>query len=531
MTTLGDMIYENATPTPTRLPGNATARRLYLAQRGTGAVSAAPAWTADHIFNVMDYGAVGDVSTNDSAAIQACIDAAVASGNRCAVLFPPAIGYRCVTGLTVTAYAGFISFATYGQYSATLIAGGASIDLLSVDLAAGVVGVEVRNLGLATSSGITAASGFKQTVAGGSQAEVLLEGIKLGKGGGTGFVDGIKLDSLTNSYLNNIWTDGQLATYDSGGGAGSGAGIKITGFCINVRISNIDSVAFFKGLLIGDGTNKWQGFEVVNVNTVYTPYGIDLLGESSSPLSGAIQIANVCIDNGNNGSQSVSYGIRADGVSDVQITTFYGIFNAAGAKIAIQLKNRSEAILNNIRASTGSGTNCIDLVAFDNCLSRDVIQTGWSSTFALDASCDNCHVWGESCCRVSKSGTQSVTTATGTVLTWETEDFDDAGIYTGGSNTRLTVPRGCNRVRLHANIYWASNSTGFRYITFKKNGTGNVCGGDNRTANANSQGGADSGVLDVSPGDYFEVLVEQTSGGNLDVVNVSETNFSMEIIR
>jgi hypothetical protein len=44
MTTLGDMIYENATPAPARLAGNATATKKFLTQTGTGAISAAPGW-------------------------------------------------------------------------------------------------------------------------------------------------------------------------------------------------------------------------------------------------------------------------------------------------------------------------------------------------------------------------------------------------------------------------------------------------------------------------------------------------------
>ena len=44
LTTLGDTLYENATPTPTRLAGNTTATRKFLRQQGTGTVSAAPAW-------------------------------------------------------------------------------------------------------------------------------------------------------------------------------------------------------------------------------------------------------------------------------------------------------------------------------------------------------------------------------------------------------------------------------------------------------------------------------------------------------
>jgi hypothetical protein len=44
MTTLGDTIYENATPAPARLAGNTTASLKFLSQVGTGSASAAPTW-------------------------------------------------------------------------------------------------------------------------------------------------------------------------------------------------------------------------------------------------------------------------------------------------------------------------------------------------------------------------------------------------------------------------------------------------------------------------------------------------------
>lgn len=44
MTTLGDIIYENATPAAARLPGNTSTTKQFLTQTGTGAASAAPAW-------------------------------------------------------------------------------------------------------------------------------------------------------------------------------------------------------------------------------------------------------------------------------------------------------------------------------------------------------------------------------------------------------------------------------------------------------------------------------------------------------
>lgn len=44
MTTLGDIIYEDATPTPARLAGNTTTTKKFLTQTGTGTVSAVPGW-------------------------------------------------------------------------------------------------------------------------------------------------------------------------------------------------------------------------------------------------------------------------------------------------------------------------------------------------------------------------------------------------------------------------------------------------------------------------------------------------------
>lgn len=44
MTTLGDIIYEDATPKATRLAGNITTTKQYLSQTGNGSISAIPSW-------------------------------------------------------------------------------------------------------------------------------------------------------------------------------------------------------------------------------------------------------------------------------------------------------------------------------------------------------------------------------------------------------------------------------------------------------------------------------------------------------
>lgn len=44
MTTLGDLMYEDATPTAVRLAGNTTTTKKFLSQTGTGTISAVPSW-------------------------------------------------------------------------------------------------------------------------------------------------------------------------------------------------------------------------------------------------------------------------------------------------------------------------------------------------------------------------------------------------------------------------------------------------------------------------------------------------------
>lgn len=51
MTTLGDIIYENASPAATRLPGSTSASLAVLTQTGNGTLSAAPAWSTSPALN------------------------------------------------------------------------------------------------------------------------------------------------------------------------------------------------------------------------------------------------------------------------------------------------------------------------------------------------------------------------------------------------------------------------------------------------------------------------------------------------
>lgn len=131
---------------------------------------------------------------------------------------------------------------------------------------------------------------------------------------------------------------------------------------------------------------------------------------------------------------------------------------------------------------------------------------------------------------LEKDATQAITTATSTALTWQTVVRDDGGYYSVSNTTRLTA-RTAGRYRANASVQWAANATGTRAVWFRRNGSDF---GTRLQLNAPASGAAyqaiSSAIIDLTAGQYIEVFVNQSSGGNLDVTNATFTNFSLERI-
>ncbi len=135
---------------------------------------------------------------------------------------------------------------------------------------------------------------------------------------------------------------------------------------------------------------------------------------------------------------------------------------------------------------------------------------------------------------VKKSANQSIPNAVGTYLTFDQEEYDTHAIHDNvTNNSRLTVPADVTRVQLTANVYWDTNSTGYRVLTIHKNGTfyqGNPQTRSRPVSGTQHAVNIQSPVLEVSPGDYFEAKVTHTGGGALNLRTGSNTWFSMSII-
>ena len=66
MTTLGDIIYENATPVAARLAGNTTTAKQYLSQTGNGTISAAPVWATIASTDITNSSSVSGTTVTDA---------------------------------------------------------------------------------------------------------------------------------------------------------------------------------------------------------------------------------------------------------------------------------------------------------------------------------------------------------------------------------------------------------------------------------------------------------------------------------
>lgn len=126
---------------------------------------------------------------------------------------------------------------------------------------------------------------------------------------------------------------------------------------------------------------------------------------------------------------------------------------------------------------------------------------------------------------VTNSAAISIANATATVLTFDTERRDDGGLHSLGSNTdRLTAPVD-GWYALTANVEFASNATGFRTISFRKNGS--APGDIIWAAQANAVSGTET-ILQLSreaylnAGDFIRVYAYQNSGAPLNATKAGQ---------
>lgn len=113
---------------------------------------------------------------------------------------------------------------------------------------------------------------------------------------------------------------------------------------------------------------------------------------------------------------------------------------------------------------------------------------------------------------------QTITNNTYTALLWNSEYYDTDAYHSTSTNTsRFTVPSGKGGYYLvTAATSWIANATGARRILIRKNGTDFRRNGDVPGNSTVVVGTQMTIIIPLTVGDYIEVFVRQTSGGDLD---------------
>lgn len=104
--------------------------------------------------------------------------------------------------------------------------------------------------------------------------------------------------------------------------------------------------------------------------------------------------------------------------------------------------------------------------------------------------------------------------------TWTTVLHDVHGFWNVSNPTRLTVPAGVAKIVLTGNTRFitTSSSEGYKFFLFKNGATFTGCPFLETSTNGVAvypSGGVTSGEILVTPGDYFEFMVRQSSGGDV----------------
>ncbi len=133
--------------------------------------------------------------------------------------------------------------------------------------------------------------------------------------------------------------------------------------------------------------------------------------------------------------------------------------------------------------------------------------------------------------RAYNNATQSITTATLTALSLNSERYDTYAIHdTVTNNTRLTIPT-TGKYNLGGLAVFASNSTGYREIRIRLNGSTVIASNSYVAVNGDWTRLNVDTHYQFTAGDYIELMVYQTSGGNLSTVQTENTGAEFYIAR
>ena len=133
--------------------------------------------------------------------------------------------------------------------------------------------------------------------------------------------------------------------------------------------------------------------------------------------------------------------------------------------------------------------------------------------------------------RVYDASNQSITTATETAMAQDSEMYDTGGYHDNSTNnSRLTAPvTGYYNITGH--IRFAGNATGLRWIGIREGGATYIARQHAQEVEASAVSLSVSADYYLAAAEYVELIVYQSSGGNLDVQTAAEYSSRFAINR
>jgi hypothetical protein len=137
-------------------------------------------------------------------------------------------------------------------------------------------------------------------------------------------------------------------------------------------------------------------------------------------------------------------------------------------------------------------------------------------------------------CRVYGSANQSITTATLTALSFNTERYDTDVMHDTSTNPSRLIAKTAGKYSIKASVGFAAHATGWRGTWIRINGATYIAGDRDNTI-----GGADatymtiSGDYNMAVNDYAEIMVEHTAGVSINVIANANVSYEamMHLIR
>lgn len=154
---------------------------------------------------------------------------------------------------------------------------------------------------------------------------------------------------------------------------------------------------------------------------------------------------------------------------------------------------------------------------------NDVLTDGDMNTYVRD----NAHAQN---CRANNSGAISVSNASWTLITFDSERFDVDGMHNTSSNTGRFVAQRTGRYWFGCCIRWASDSSGYRGLQARLNSAGSGSGGTELAqvsqppVNGTYTQQSLTSYYTLTAGDYVEFFGFQSSGGALNIEASSNTS-------